>query len=96
MSESEVFKFRLYVAGGTQNSMEALANLTDFCHTYLMDRHEIEVIDVFKECAKTLQDEIFMTPTLIRILPSPVLKIVGTLSQRHILLQTLGLSLQAA
>jgi circadian clock protein KaiB len=96
MSKPEVFKFRLYIAGDTQNSIEALANLTSFCHAHLMNRHEIEVIDVFKESAKTLEDGIFMTPTLLRLSPSPMLKIVGTLSQTNILLQAFGLTLQAA
>lgn len=96
MSQSEIFKFRLYIAGETQNSIEALANLTNFCHTYLMNRHEIEVIDVFKESRKTLEDGIFMTPTLIRLTPFPMLKIVGTLSQPQIVLQALGLSSLAA
>lgn len=96
MSEPEMFKFRLYVAGDTQNSIEALANLTNFCHAHLMNRHKIEVIDVFKESAKTLEDGIFMTPTLVRLSPSPMLKIVGTLSQPQIILQALGLGSLAA
>lgn len=94
MSQSEVFKFRLYIAGDTQNSIEALANLTNFCHIYLKDRHEIEVIDVFKETAMALEDGIFMTPTLVKLSPSPSKKIIGTLRQTSILLQTLGLSTQ--
>ena len=96
MSQSEVFKFRLYVAGDTQNSMQALANLTKICQTYLADSHEIEVLDVFKEPGLTLQEGIFMTPTLVKLSPSPMIKIVGTLSQTQIMLQTLGLDARAA
>ena len=96
MRQLEVFKFRLYIAGGTQNSIEAQANLRNFCQTYLMNRHEIEVIDVFKESSKTLEDGIFMTPTLIRLSPFPMLKIIGTLNQPQIILQALGLSSLAA
>lgn len=91
MSQSEIFEFRLYIAGDTQNSIEALANLRNFCNTYLLNRYEIEVIDVFREPTKTLEDGIFMTPTLIKQAPLPVVKIVGTLSQTYILLQALGL-----
>lgn len=86
-----LFRFRLYVAGDTQNSIQALANLKKFCQTYLADSYEIEVLDVFKEPCQTLEDGIFMTPTLVRLSPSPTIKIVGTLSQSNIILQALGL-----
>lgn len=91
MHQSEIIKFRLYVAGNTQNSMQAVANLMHFCRTYLADRYEIEVIDVFTEPARSLQDSVFMTPTLVKLSPVPTIKIVGTLSHTQVLLQALGL-----
>jgi len=91
MSRHGSFKFRLYVADDTLNSVQAVANLTAFCHTYLQDRHEIEVIDVFREPLRALADNILMTPMLIRFAPLPLRRIVGTLSQTQILLQALGI-----
>lgn len=91
MSRRAVFKFRLYVADDSQNSTQALANLTALCRTHLPDRHEIEVIDVLREPKRALTDGVFMTPTLIKLAPSPVRRIVGTLSQTQIVLQALGL-----
>lgn len=85
------FKFRLYVAGDAQNSAEAVANLTALCRTYLEDRHAIEVINVFKDPKRALADRIFMTPTLVKIAPSPSLRIVGTLNQTQPVLDALGL-----
>jgi circadian clock protein KaiB len=90
------FKFLLYVAADTQNSVLAVANLTALCREYLPGRHEIEVVDVFKEPARALADRIFMTPLLIRLAPSPVLRIVGTLSQPEKVLQALDLEPVAA
>ncbi|MES2547157.1 MAG: circadian clock KaiB family protein [Pseudomonadota bacterium] len=87
----EIFRFRLYVAGDTQNSIQALANLKKFCQVYLPDSHEIEVLDVFQESCQTLEDGIFMTPTLVKLSPFPMIKIVGTLNQSNIILQALGL-----
>jgi circadian clock protein KaiB len=91
MSRRAVFKFRIYVAGDALNSAQALANLTALCLKYLPDRHEIEVVDVFREPKRALADGIFMTPTLLKLAPSPVRKIVGTLSQLQPVLQALGL-----
>ena len=91
MSRRAIFKFRLYVAGGAQNSAQALANLTALCRAHLPDRHEIEVVDVLQEPKRAVADEILMTPTLIKLAPLPVRRIVGTLSQTQTVLQALGL-----
>ncbi len=85
------FKFRLYIAGDTRNSAQAVANLTALCHTHLPERHEIELVDVFREPKRAVEDHILMTPTLIKIAPSPVGRIVGTLSKSQVVLQALGL-----
>ena len=89
-------KFRLYVAGDAQNSAQAIANLTAICRTHLTDQHEIELVDVFLEPKRALADGILMTPTLIKLTPAPVRRIVGTLSQRAPVLQALGLEMLPA
>lgn len=91
MSRRSVFRFRLYVAGEAPNSMQAIANLAAFCRTYLTDRYEIEIIDVFREPKRALAESIFMTPTLVVRTPPPTRKIVGTLSQTQAILLALGL-----
>ncbi len=96
MSRRVIFKFRLYVAGDAPNSAQAVFNLNSLCRTHLPDRHEIDVVDVFREPKRALEDGIFMTPTLIKLAPSPALRIVGTLSQVQTVLQALGLESVAA
>lgn len=91
MNRLAIFKFRLYVAGDALNSAQALANLRALCREYLPDRNEIEIVDVFREPKRALADAIFMTPTLVKLSPSPVRRIVGTLSQTQPVLQALGL-----
>jgi circadian clock protein KaiB len=90
-----MFKFRLYVAGNTPNSTQAIANLTALCRAHLRDRHEIEVVDVFRQPQRALVDRILMTPTLVKLAPSPERRIVGTLSQTQPVLQALGLGTAA-
>jgi len=91
-----MFKFRLYVAGGTQNSAQAVANLNAICRVHLPDRHDIEVVDVLREPKRALADGILMTPTLVRLAPTPVERIIGTLSQTQTVLRALGLETLAA
>ena len=96
MSRGVMLKFRLFVAGDGLNSAQALANLTALCQAQLPGRHEIEVVDVFKDPQRALADGVFMTPTLIKLAPSPVRRIVGTLSRTQTVLQALGLERVAA
>jgi circadian clock protein KaiB len=86
------YEFRLFVAGDTMNSSQAIANLRALCKAYLPDRHVIEIVDVFCEPARAMTDGVFMTPTLIKLRPLPVHRIVGTLSQLQVILQTLDLA----
>ena len=89
--DREIFLFRLYVAGKTPNSVQAIANLQYICKEYLRDRHKIEVVDMLQEPLRALSEGILVTPTLKRLSPLPVRKILGDLSDRSAVLQMLGL-----
>ncbi len=91
MSRRALFKFRLYVAGDALNSAQARSNLSALCLAHLAGRHEIEVVDVFKQPERALADAVFMTPTLIKLAPLPLRTIVGTLSHTQTVLRALGL-----
>lgn len=96
MAPRPSFKFRLYIAGNAQNSVLAFANLSALCQAHLAARHTIEIVDVFREPERALQDGVRMTPTLVKLSPLPVVRIVGTLSQTEHVLQLLGLAVAAA
>jgi circadian clock protein KaiB len=83
------FKFRLYVVGDGPHSVQAIANLNELCREYLSERHEIEIVDVLHEQQRALDDNVMLTPMLVKLLPAPVRKFVGNLSQRESLLQAL-------
>ena len=91
MSHTAHFKFRLYVAGDSPNSAKAILNLRALCLEVLDNRHEIEVVDVLREPKRALEDGILLTPTLVKLSPAPVQRIVGSLNQREPVLQALGL-----
>lgn len=91
MIRQPLFRFRLYVAADALNSIQAISNLATFCQEHLQDRHEIEIVDVFREPRRALADGIMMTPTLIKLSPLPVRRIIGTLSLTSTVSQALGL-----
>jgi circadian clock protein KaiB len=95
MTDKAVYRFRLYISGDTPNSAHALANLTVLCDKELRGRHEIEVVDVFREPGRALSESVLMTPTLLKLSPGPVQRIVGTLAGLQTVVLTLGLGPRA-
>jgi circadian clock protein KaiB len=91
VSRHPYFKLRLYVAGDAPNSAQAIANLGALCRAHVSDRHEIEIVDVLREPKRALADGVFMTPTLVRLGPAPVVRITGTLSVAQPIMHALGL-----
>lgn len=85
---------RLYIADQSPNSVRALTNLNDICQIYLADvDYELEIIDIFQQPLRAIEDRILVTPTLQVLNPSKSL-VVGDLSQRDLVLAALGLSEQ--
>lgn len=91
MTHRVTHSFRLYIAGEAVNSALALANLKALCRVHLEGRHSIEVVDVLCEPLRALADGTFMTPTLMRLTPAPMRRIVGTLSDTAALERALDL-----
>ncbi len=89
--DRETTLFRLYVAGETPNSARAMANLQFICQEHLQGRYRLEVVDILQEPLRALSEGVLVTPTLIRLSPLPVRKIVGDLSEPAAVLQALGL-----
>jgi circadian clock protein KaiB len=89
---SKEWQLRLYVAGTTDRSTAALANLRRICDELLAGRYEIEVIDLLERPQLAKGEQIVAIPTLVRKLPEPVRKIIGDLSDRERVL--IGLDLR--
>ncbi len=78
--ENSVWSLRLYVAGQTPESLEAFANLKKICDEHLKGRCSMDVIDLKDNPHLAREDGIIAIPTLIKKLPPPIKKIVGTLT----------------
>jgi circadian clock protein KaiB len=88
------WQLRLYVAGHTQKSLAAIANLNKLCDQHLKGRYRIEVIDLVRQPQLAAGDQILAVPTLVRNLPRPLRKIIGDLSNTERVL--VGLDIRAA
>jgi circadian clock protein KaiB len=76
------YVLRLYVAGATPRSQQAIANLTQICETQLQGRYTLEVVDIYQRPQLAADEQILAAPTLVRLLPEPVARVVGDLSDK--------------
>src|ERR1700759_4909766 len=87
------YVLRLFVAGTTTRSQKATTNVRRICDEHLSGRFDLEVIDVYTHPEETRDFQIVATPTLVKVAPDPLRRIVGDLSNRDRVLS--GLNLEA-
>jgi circadian clock protein KaiB len=85
------YVLRLYVTGQTPRSVLAIANMRKICTEHLSDRYTLEVIDIYLHPEVCQQQQIIAAPTLIKILPHPLRRIIGDLSNTEKVLVGLDL-----
>jgi len=84
--DERYYVLRLYIAGTTPQSIQALQNLHKICEEYLKGRYELEVIDVYQNPELAAPGNVFAIPTLIKQLPPPLQRLIGNLSNTEKLL----------
>jgi circadian clock protein KaiB len=88
---SEHYNLRLYVAGQTPKSITAIANLHRICEEHLVGRYTVEVIDLLVQPQLAAGDQILALPTLVRRLPAPLKRVIGSLANTERVLVGLDL-----
>ena len=81
---------RLFVTGSTRRSMDAIAQVKRVCEENLKGRYELEVFDVYQDPTTAEDNQIIALPTLVKRLPLPLRKIIGSFSDQDRLLAVLG------
>lgn len=88
------YVFHLYVRNHSANSSVAIANARDICDKLLRGKVSLEIIDVLEQPEQASRQMIIAVPTLVRVEPTPVVKVIGDLSDRQAVLGALGLALR--
>jgi circadian clock protein KaiB len=83
-------RLRLYVAGHAPNSVRAVANIRAICDEHFASGHELEIIDLLEHPKRALADGVIVTPTLLKLLPLPVQRVIGSLSDTNQVLLALS------
>jgi len=77
---SSRYILKLYVAGQSPKSVNAIANIKKLCEANLQGRYVLDVIDLYQQPQLAQGEQIIAVPTLIRTLPSPLRRVIGDLS----------------
>ena len=85
------YVLRLYVAGITPRSREAIRMVTAICEEHLQGRYDLEVIDIYQQPTLAKGEQIIAAPTLIKKLPEPLRKFIGSMADKEKLLVGLDL-----
>ncbi|MBD2021101.1 circadian clock protein KaiB [Leptolyngbya sp. FACHB-36] len=89
--QSEGYVLRLFVSGHSLATERTLQTLHQFLDQALGQPYTLKVIDVLQHPEQAERDQISATPTLVRVHPRPMRRIVGTLHTLDQLQRLLGL-----
>lgn len=79
-SAESKYILRLYVAGMGPKSLQAIENLKRICEENLPGRYQLEIIDVYQYPIFAKDGQIIAAPTLIKELPPPLRKLIGSMA----------------
>jgi circadian clock protein KaiB len=74
------YVLHLYVAGMSPKSMQAINNIKAICEEYLPGRYRLDVIDIYQQPVFAKDGQIVAAPTLIKELPPPLRKLIGSMA----------------
>jgi circadian clock protein KaiB len=77
---AEKHVLRLFVAGATARSRQAILRVRELCAVELKDQCELEVIDIYQQPSLARENQIVATPTLIIEFPPPLRRFIGNLA----------------
>ena len=90
-AKDQKYILRLYVAGLTTRSQQAIRTVTTICEEQLAGRFDLEIVDIYQHPELAKGEQIIAAPTLIKKLPLPLRKIIGNMADKDKVLVGLDL-----
>jgi circadian clock protein KaiB len=90
-AKEKKYLLRLYVAGATPKSTQAIMNIKKICEEHLKGRCDLEVIDIYQQPTLAKGEQIVAVPTLVKKLPPPLRKFIGGMADMERILVGLDL-----
>lgn len=84
------YVLRLFLAGHSVATERILENLHELLETNLGNPYTLKVIDVLRNPEQAESNQVSATPTLVKVWPQPIRRIVGDLDNVEKILQMLA------
>ena len=84
------YRLRMFVAGTSARSQRTIENLRRVCDAHLAGRYDLEIVDIYQQPYLAETDQVVAAPTLLKLRPLPVRRIVGDLSDEAQVLRGLS------
>jgi len=91
IKDCEMYKFQLYILKDNTNSIRAIEEIRRIFENEFHNQYTLDIIDLFMYPEKAQENSIFATPTLIKVSPAPIRRIIGDMSDRNKVLNALSL-----
>lgn len=88
-TSNQGYVLRLFVAGQTLHTEKILQTLHETLEKYLSQPYTLKVIDVLTQPDQAEANQISATPTLVKVFPPPIRRIIGDLDNVERILQML-------
>ena len=92
-AEKDRYVLHLYIAGMNPKSLAAVESIRRICDEHLPGRCQLDVIDIYQQPIFAANGQIVAAPTLVKELPPPLKKLVGSMADTDRVL--LGLDLKS-
>ncbi|HEY9665353.1 MAG TPA: circadian clock KaiB family protein, partial [Coleofasciculaceae cyanobacterium] len=90
LQHAQGYVFRLFVSGHSAATEYTLVSLHQLLETSLRHPYTLKIIDIFKHPEQAEANQISATPTLLRVWPQPIRRIVGDLTDAERVLRLLA------
>jgi circadian clock protein KaiB len=89
--DNRKYVLRLYVAGITPRSQEAIRSVKAICDEHLSGRYDLQIVDIYQQPVLAKGEQIIAAPTLIKKLPLPLRRLIGSMADEEKVLVGLDL-----
>ncbi|GAC1391631.1 MAG: circadian clock protein KaiB [Candidatus Saccharimonadales bacterium] len=91
MRPSKGIILKLFITGATHHSMMAVKNLQKICEDSLGENYKLDIVDMYQQPLLAKEQQIIAAPTLVKLHPLPVRRIVGDMSDTNKILSILNI-----
>jgi circadian clock protein KaiB len=89
-------ELKLFVAGDGPRSRQAVENIQAICDEYLGGKCHLTIVDLHQNPEAADKDNIVALPTLLKLSPPPMCRLIGALSVKSRVLAGLNLDVSGS